>query len=197
MDTLSMLCDIIILIGAVFAAITAILAFLGKPIKFVRKQQDNQLKQKINNQLNEVLPLKLQEHDLEVREKYLADRERYLQEIKKSVLEEVQDEIDEIKSLGKNQEVLGTQIKELRAMYDILAMGTRDVLREKIMMIHQKNRKKRCMTIYEREALEQYYKDYKAAKGNSYIDKYYARMEKWDTLPEEDFDDTEYFTEQL
>lgn len=196
MKTLSALGDIIILIGGIVVAINAILAFCGKPIKFFQKQQEKQLKQKINEELEVVLPLKFQEHDLAVREKYLSDRERYLQDIKKSVLEEVQEEINEIKELGKNQEVLGTQIKELRAMYDILAMGTRDVLREKIMMIHQKNRKRRSMTIYEREALEQYYKDYKAAKGNSYIDKYYARMERWETIPEEDCDESDPIIDQ-
>jgi hypothetical protein len=35
------------------------------------------------------------------------------------------------------------------------------------------------MAIYEKEALEQYYIDYKAEGGNSYIDKYYKRMSTW------------------
>lgn len=44
------------------------------------------------------------------------------------------------------------------------------------------------MTEHEREALEQYYKDYKALNGNSYIDKYYSRMILWDIVAD-DYED--------
>jgi hypothetical protein len=37
-----------------------------------------------------------------------------------------------------------------------------------------------------REQLDELYKDYKALGGNSYIDKRYARMQKWDTIPDHD-----------
>ena len=47
------------------------------------------------------------------------------------------------------------------------------------------------MTEYEHEALTQYYKDYKALEGNSYIDKRYARMDKWQVIYDEYLDDDE------
>jgi helix-turn-helix protein len=53
------------------------------------------------------------------------------------------------------------------------------------MALYHKNKADRKLSEHEREALVQYYKDYKAVNGNSYIDKYYARMEKWQTIPEE------------
>jgi hypothetical protein len=65
------------------------------------------------------------------------------------------------------------------------------VLREKIMAIYHKNKQARTLSEYEREALEQYYKDYKALKGNSYIDKRYGRMSKWQIVYDEELDDEE------
>ena len=45
------------------------------------------------------------------------------------------------------------------------------------------------MTLHEKEALDQYYIDYKAIKGNSYIDKYYNRMKKWSVVEDDEDDD--------
>lgn len=71
-----------------------------------------------------------------------------------------------------------------------LKISAKDVLREKIMAIYHKNKNDRIILEHEHEALEQYYKDYKALGGNSYIDKYYRRMSKWvvqyDNLVEEE-----------
>ena len=63
-----------------------------------------------------------------------------------------------------------------------------DVLREKIMGIYHKNVRAREMTRYEKEALTQYYKDYKAMDGNSYIDRYYNRMLEWNIV-EDDYEE--------
>jgi hypothetical protein len=69
-----------------------------------------------------------------------------------------------------------------------LVISAKDVLREKIMAIYHKNKYNRTLTEYEREALNQYYIDYKTLKGNSYIDKRYKRMDKWKVI----FDDDPY-----
>ena len=74
---------------------------------------------------------------------------------------------------------------------EALKISARDVLREKIMAIYHKNRAERAMSEYEREALDQYYKDYHALKGNSYIDKRMARMAKWQVIYDENPDDEE------
>ena len=54
------------------------------------------------------------------------------------------------------------------------------------MGIYHKNKYNRTMTEFEREALNQYYIDYKAIKGNSYIDKRYNRMDKWRVIYDDD-----------
>ena len=124
--------------------------------------------------LDEVLPEKLKEHDLQTRDRYKADRERYLQEIKTEVINAIGG------SVNKNEEDL-----------EAIKISVRDVLREKIMAIYHKNKTDRTMTEYEREALDQYYKDYHALRGNSYIDKRMGRMNKWQVIYDEDIDDEE------
>ena len=69
---------------------------------------------------------------------------------------------------------------------EALVISAKDVLREKIMAIYHKNKHERTLTEFEREALNQYYIDYKALGGNSYIDKYYKRMENWTVIYDDD-----------
>lgn len=67
---------------------------------------------------------------------------------------------------------------------EIMIKSGKDVLREKIMAIYHKHKKQRTLQQHEREALTEWYKDYKAMNGNSYIDKYYKRMETWLVIPD-------------
>ena len=168
--------DILILVGAVVLAVERICNYFGKPIKFAKKKSEESLRKNIIEVLDEVLPKKLEEHDLETREKYKADRERYLQDIKSEVLTSIQNELGQVSSLSKQ--------------YDALVVSAKDVLREKIMQIYFKNKKDKTLTFHEKEALDQYYIDYKAIKGNSYIDRYYNRMCRW-TVEDDDFEDEE------
>ena len=120
------------------------------------------------------MPTILYNHDLETRDKYLSDRLNYLKEIKKEVIDEI-----------------GSDIIDNANTLEALKISTKDVLREKIMAIYHKNKYNRTMTEYEREALTQYYRDYKALDGNSYIDKRYSRMDKWQVIYDEYLDDDE------
>lgn len=167
-------CDWIILIGSVCFAIERIYKFFAKPTTDLKKKAEEQEKARIISVVNEMLPGYLYNHDLETRDKYKSDRLNYLNEIKDEVLKEV-----------------GADIKENNDTIEALRISARDVLREKIMAIYHKNKTTRTLSEYEKEALVQYYKDYKALKGNSYIDKRYSRMDKWDVVYDEDFDDDE------
>lgn len=172
--TLGGVVDLIILIGALCAAIYKIWDFFAKPTSKMKKKLKEKRKEEIVAVLDEVLPEKLKQHDLDTRDRYKADRERYLQDIKNEVLKAIGG------SVTKNEEDL-----------EALKISARDVLREKIMAIYHKNRADRTMTEYEREALDQYYKDYHALKGNSYIDQRMGRMAKWKVIYDEDPDDEE------
>lgn len=54
------------------------------------------------------------------------------------------------------------------------------------MAIYHQYKKQKSLPIHAREAVDQYYKDYKKQNGNSYIDKYYARIKTWDTYDDEE-----------
>lgn len=172
--TLGEVVDVIILIGALCAAIYKIWDFFATPTSKLKQKRKEKLKSEVISILDEVLPGKLYDHDLETRDKYKADRERYLQEIKEEVLKAIGG------SVSQNQEDL-----------EALKISARDVLREKIMAIYHKNKIDRSMSEYEREALDQYFKDYKALNGNSYIDKRMNRMNKWSVIFDEETDDEE------
>lgn len=169
--TLGGVVDLIILIGALCAAIYKIWDFFAKPTSKLKLKIKEKRKAEIVAVLDEVLPQRLYDHDLQTRDKYKADRQRYLVEIKDEVIKQVGGTID------KNEEDL-----------EALMISQRDVLREKIMRIYHSYKHERAFPLYEQEALKQYYKDYKKLNGNSYIDKYYGRMDKWQVIYD-DYDD--------
>lgn len=173
--TISELVDYIILFAALLGALYKIWDFFATPTSKLKKRAEEKEKQRISAVLDEKLPDALYNHDLETRERYKGDRQNYLNEIKNEILKEIGNDI-----------LTNTQTIEA------LVISAKDVLREKIMAIYHKNKYNRTLTEYEREALNQYYIDYKALKGNSYIDKRYNRMDKWKVIYDDDpYDDEE------
>ncbi|MBQ4060548.1 MAG: hypothetical protein IJD46_00840 [Bacilli bacterium] len=74
---LQTIASVIVLIGGVTVAITNILKFFGKPLGFIKKKREEELEreaQHIIQIINETLPNKFYEHDLETRDKYKGDR---------------------------------------------------------------------------------------------------------------------------
>ena len=173
--TVGELVDYIILGGALCGAIYKIYEFFATPTSKIKQKAINRERERIGAVLDEKLPEILYQHDLETRDKYKGDRQNYLNEIKAEVIKEVGDDID------ANSQTI-----------EALVISAKDVLREKIMAIYHKNKYNRTMTEYERESLNQYYIDYKALHGNSYIDKRYSRMDKWKVIYDDDpYDDEE------
>jgi hypothetical protein len=72
--TLGGVVDLIILIGALCAAIYKIWDFFAKPTSRLKLKAKQRREAEIEAVLNRVLPEKLEAHDLETREKYKADR---------------------------------------------------------------------------------------------------------------------------
>lgn len=174
MAWLQTVCNIIIIVGGAIMAIKNVAEWFGKPIRFFKKRTEDSFEEKVKDILNKVLPEYFLVHDLQTREKYRADRTAYLLEIKNEVLNSIQTELN--------------QVSTLTEQYEALAISAKDVLREKIMAIYHKNKVDKVLSFHEKEALDQYYIDYKAIKGNSYIDKYYKRMCLW-TVNDDDYDE--------
>ena len=86
------LCDWIILIAAAGAALYKILGWFKSPFKWGKKKKEEikeERKQEICGVLDEELPGRFLEHDLETRQKYLNDRLNYLNEIKNEILADI------------------------------------------------------------------------------------------------------------
>lgn len=157
-------CDLIILIGAVVLAFDRII----KPIVKIKKKTDQTFEEKVGEAVARAMPSILQKH-------YEDIKDQLIKEVSDKVMTQINDEL--------------TQVDLLKQQYEILVLTAKDVLREKIMKIYNDFRKDKRLPISKKEQLEQYYIDYKALKGNSYIDKYYNRMKKWEVIDEEDEDD--------
>ena len=78
-----------------------------------------------------------------------------------------------------------SNVDALAVQYKALEISAKDVLREKIVCLYESNKDRRKLRHFERRALDQYYKDYKEMKGNSYIDIIYNRMKTWEVEPDD------------
>lgn len=188
----SAILSFIVLLGSAVAAIGALIAKFSKPFKERRKrikeQEEAQRRQEIDEELKRELPAILKQHDLEVRDRYKADRENYLHEIEAQVLTDVRVDLQTINEVKNDVTALQNQMDGVEKNMAIMADSARDVLREKIMFIYHHGKTTKSMPQHHREALDQYYKDYKAMNGNSYIDKYFKRMKDWEVL-DDDYDE--------
>ena len=105
------------------------------------------------------------------------------QEFDQRIMEAISPILDPIKADVKEiKEINQAQSKTLKD----LTTSEKDCLRKMIMDIYHEYEDIRALPESVREQLDELYKDYKALGGNSYIDKRYARMQKWDTIPDHD-----------
>lgn len=172
--SLESVCDLIILFGTAYFMILKMIDSFAKPTSKLKKKRADKEKEKIKEALDEALPKYLESHNIEIKEKFLN-------EIKEALREENKNDFEEIKEINKSQ---NEQLKYLKEMILKINNSSKDVMRQKIMAIYHANKKTKTLTIYDKEALDELYKDYKAQNGNSYIEKYYARMKKWKVIDE-------------
>ena len=172
--SLESVCDLIILFGTAYFMILKMIDSFAKPTSKLKKKRVDKEKEKIKEALDEALPKYLESHNIEIKEKFLN-------EIKEALREENKNDFEEIKEINKSQ---NEQLKYLKEMILKINNSSKDIMRQKIMAIYHANKKTKTLTIYDKEALDELYKDYKAQNGNSYIEKYYARMKKWKVLDE-------------
>lgn len=165
MEWLQTVCNVIIIVGGAIMAIKNVAEWFGKPIRLFKKKSDENFDDKVVEIIKREMPDLFLQHDIKIRDQYRADREQYLKDITAEVLRNIKGEL--------------RQVSDLTEQYETLCISAKDVLREKIMHMYFKNKKDKTLTLHEKEALDQYYVDYKAIKGNSYIDKYYGRMKTW------------------
>ena len=168
MEHLEAICDWIILLAATGTAIYKLIEFVSKPTSKIKQRKKEQLR----SVLEEVVPPYIETYSKQI-------QPQCAKQISSQVLGNIQDDIKEIKAMN---------IKQTNQI-DNMNTSLKDILRQKIMTIYHTYRKYQALPISEREKLDEFYKDYKAQDGNSYIDKYYKRMGAWETLTDEEFDE--------
>ena len=168
MEHLEAICDWIILLAATGTAIYKLIEFVSKPTSKIKQRKKEQLRAA----LEEVVPPYIETYSKQI-------QPQCAKEISGQVLGSIQKDIKEIKAMN---------IKQTNQI-DNMNTSLKDILRQKIMTIYHTYRKYQALPISEREKLDEFYKDYKAQDGNSYIDKYYKRMGTWETLTDEEFDE--------
>lgn len=188
----SAILSFIVLLGSAVTALGVLITKFSKPFKERRKrikeQEEAQRRQEIDEELKRELPEILKQHDLEVRDRYRADREAYLHEIECQVLSDIRGDLLMISDVKDDVTALQNKMDGVERGMSVMADSARDVLREKIMFIYHHGKSTKSMPQHHREALDQYYKDYKAMNGNSYIDKYFKRMKDWEVI-DDDYDE--------
>ena len=173
MEWMQIICNTIIIIGGAIMAIKNVSEWFGKPIQFFKKKSDKVFEGKVRSVLDEYMEEYFDTFEFRLDKKYLLkeDKSTLITSIESKVLTEIKGELG--------------QVSQLTTQYEALAISAKDVLREKIVCLYENNKDTRTLRYFERRALDQYYKDYKAMGGNSYIDIIYNRMITWDVIPDD------------
>ena len=79
--------------------------------------------------------------------------------------------------------LLLTYYKKSKKQMDKIADGTKCQLRSEMLRSYYHNREEKNIRQYEYENFVFCYEAYKALKGNSFIDKIYSEVKKWEVLP--------------
>lgn len=140
-------------------------------IKKVEKENAEQRKQEILDTLEEKAPDYLDAHYKRIREKFRGDRQKYLEDITTEVIDNIHDSLETVETHETRMVIFTEVLKEL--------------LRERIMAIYDRNRTRRQLEEHEKIQLDRSYEQYKTIKGNSYIDEYYQRMLTWKVIADD------------
>lgn len=140
-------------------------------IKKVEKENAEQRKQEVLDTLEEKAPDYLDAHYKRIREKFRGDRQKYLEDITTEVIDNIHDSLETVETHETRMVIFTEVLKEL--------------LRERIMAIYDRNRTRRQLEEHEKIQLDRSYEQYKTIKGNSYIDEYYQRMLTWKVIADD------------
>ena len=140
-------------------------------IKKVEKENAEQRKQEVLDTLEEKAPDYLDAHYKRIREKFRGDRQKYLEDITTEVIDNIHDSLETVETHETRMVIFTEVLKEL--------------LRERIMAIYDRNRTRRQLEEHEKIQLDRSYEQYKTIKGNSYIDESYQRMLTWKVIADD------------
>ena len=158
------ICNWIILIGGVAAALLAIWKIIDPPHKFFKKRHEQKFHEEFTREMDQTMP-QLQ----------MIQEQSIQNMIAKEFEVQVKPLVDNVVETNKAQ----------NEKLDLLVGTTRDLLRERILQIYEENKLDKVLTRSEKEALDELFNDYKRVNGNGYVKKVYERMENWIIIDED------------
>ena len=137
---LESICDLIVVVGAAYFTIIKIINSFAKPSSKIKKKQEEKERERTKQFLNEIMPEYFKQYDEEFKKLILQNENIYINKIKGKVVEELREELKEIKDINKNQ---NKQLDELNENLVLINNSSKDVMRQKIMSIYQQHQLKR------------------------------------------------------
>lgn len=167
----------IVLFGAAALAIERIVHLFKQPVDKTKDTIHKEFEDAFDKRMAETLPDILEKHAASEKEVRDKEHKEFLVEVEKIVSEQTIPYFEEIEkiNLGQNEKI------------ELLMGSSRDVLRQHIINIYERNKARKALSITEREFLDDCFSDYEKEHGNGYIAKLYHRMDDWQTLGEEEF----------
>lgn len=182
---LSSVCNLIIIFGSAYFTILKIVDSFAKPTSKIKQKKEIKKKEDFEKVLNDLMPRYLYEHSQKVAQERDLERKENNRIVTDEILNKIDGKIEELKLINIHQD---EQISILESMISKINNSSKDIMRQKIMAIYHANKRSKILTIYDKESLDELYKDYTSQEGNSYITKYYKRMQTWKVIDEQEVD---------
>lgn len=102
--------------------------------------------------------------------------------IKDSVVEAVNDKIEELKEITLDQ---GTEIKQIQKSVNLLNASQMDLMRYNMNSLYYKYRPYKKILDCDKKAFIKFYTDYHSMGGNTWIDSLYKEVMSWEIVEDE------------
>lgn len=173
--SLEILCNYIVLIGAVILAIERIYKAFKKPVDTIKDKNDEHVIELVDKELDTKIPPLLEKQEVKLREERKKEHAAVLNQMQDLITGQITPYFEEIERINLEQ----------NDKIDILSRSNKDILRQHIINIYERNKATKTLSELEREFLDDCFKDYTKQKGNGYIERLYHRMDNWEVITEE------------
>ncbi len=175
--TLQDTANLIVLIGAVLLAFERIYQkLIKKPVDVVKEKNEEYVAKIAEATFDKKIPPLLENQTNQMREERQKEHDAELVKMKDMINDEITPYFEEIERINLDQ----------NEKIQLLTESSRDILRQHIINVYERNKNTKTLSYTEREFLNDCFDDYTRQNGNGYIAKLYKRMEDWPTLDDEE-----------
>lgn len=154
-----MICNMIVLVGAVILAVKNIYHFFKKPVDSIQQHAEEKEEQHIIAVMDSKIPQLLKD--------YMAP---------------VMEAITEIKTINLQQ---AKKLDEISQVSDLLVNSQMDLMRYNMNNLYYKYRPYKKILDCDKKAFIKFYNDYHSMGGNTWIDELYKEVITWEIIEDE------------